>query len=451
MSLVLAAMLAVSSPAAATDPAHARRLFDELVAFRTVAGQAQVPTMAARLAGEFHAAGFDPADVEVEPLDDTASLTVRYPGRAGSTLAPVVFLAHMDVVDADPAEWKTDPWTVTEVDGTLHGRGVADNKYGLLALVHAFTRLKREGHVPSRDLFLVLTGDEETTMATTRRAAERFRGAAFVVNADTGGGYRPTEGTPRYYLQVAEKTYASFELAAPGEAGHSATPHPDNAIHRLAAALTRVAALRFPVRWNAATVAGIGSHAEHPDPAIAAAAARFAASPGDPEAVAVLEREYWIDRELRTTCVPTMLDAGTAENVLPTRATATVNCRAFPGETVSSVRDALVQAIDDAAVTVTTVDDPVESPELPVPADVNQALQRVLAARLPGATVVPYMEAGATDGLHFRRAGIPTVGAGAIVVEGEHDLAYHAPDEGLQVASFDQGLDHFYRFVKALD
>ena len=174
-------------------------------------------------------------------------------------------------------------------------------------------------------------------------------------------------------------------------------------------------------------------------------------SPGDAEAVAVLEREYWIDRDLRTTCVPTLLSAGTAENVLPTSATATINCRVFPGETVDATRDALVHAIDDPDVDVTVVGNPVASTELAAPDDASRSVDRLLAERAPGSVVVPYMEAGATDGVHFRSAGIPTLGAGAVVVFGEHDLAYHASDEALQVASFEHGLDHFYGLIKALE
>jgi acetylornithine deacetylase/succinyl-diaminopimelate desuccinylase-like protein len=448
--MILAAMIAASAvPAEAAD---ARRTMERLVAFQTVAGRSQVPAMAEFLAGELKAAGFAPEDVRLERVGDTAMLTVRLRGRAGAGHSPIVFLGHMDVVDAKPSEWKTDPWKLTEVDGKLHGRGVVDNKYGVLTILRAFVRLKREGFVPSRDLIAAFTGDEETSMATTKLLAARLRGAAFAVNSDAGGGFRPKNGAPAsYYAQASEKTYVSFEVTARNKGGHSSAPRADNAIYDLADALKRIAGHRFRVRWNDVSLSGLAGSAAGMDGEAKAAALRFLASPGDPAAVAVLEKDPWVNRELRTTCVATVLRAGGEENVMPTSASATVNCRAFPGETIAEVKAALAAAVASDKIEIKTIGEPAESPSTPIPAAASRALKGVMEVRAPGAAVTPYMEAGATDGLHFRRAGIPTIGAGPLFSTDGVSYNYHAVDETLPIDQFVDGLDHFYLFIKALE
>lgn len=447
-------LLATSAVAQRPPPeghADARIMLERLVAFETVAGRGAVPPMADYIAGELRQAGFDPADIEILPVGETAALMLRYRGPADAARRPVVFLAHMDVVDARHEDWTRDPWTLTEADGSLYGRGVVDNKYGLLTLVQAFIRLKREGFAPDRDLVLALSGDEETGMQTTRLLAERLRGAEFAINADAGGGFRSADGRQTMYaVQAAEKTYATFEVTTRNSGGHSSSPRPDNAIYQLSDALKRLEGHRFPVRWNPVSLAGFAGLAPSVEGPVGEALTRFVAAPGDPAAVAVLEAEPWIDRELRTTCVATMLRAGHAENALPTSATATVNCRIFPGETIDSIHSTLKDVIADPAIEVSVLDEPLESPVSEVPAELTAALAKVLAVRAPGAAMSPYMEAGGTDGLHFRRAGVATIGAGPLFSAEGVDYNYHGNDERLPVAHFHDGLDHFYLLIKAL-
>jgi len=449
MSIVVAAMIAASLPASAAD---ARAMMERLVAFETVAGRGQTSAMAEYLERELKSAGFTAEDVRLERVGDTALLTVRLRARAGPAAPPIIFLAHMDVVDARRSEWKTDPWKLTEAGGRLYGRGVVDNKYGVLTIMRAFMRLKREGFAPHQDLIAAFTGDEETSMATTRLLATRLQGAAFAVNADAGGGFRPSNGAkPSYYAQASEKTYISFEITARNAGGHSSAPREDNAIYDLADALKKIALHRFPIRWNEVSLSGLAGSAAGMEGDAREAALRFVASPGDPRAVAVLEKDPWINRELRTTCVATVLRAGEEENVLPTSATATVNCRAFPGETVAEVKAGLAAAIANEKIELKVTGDPAESPVTPIPAAALQALRKVLTVRAPGGAVTPYMEAGATDGLHFRRAGIPTIGAGPLFSTDGVSYNYHGVDENLPVDQFVDGLDHFYLFIKALE
>jgi acetylornithine deacetylase/succinyl-diaminopimelate desuccinylase-like protein len=180
------------------------------------------------------------------------------------------------------------------------------------------------------------------------------------------------------------------------------------------------------------------------------ALSKFAKNPGDADAVAVLEKYPMLNRSLRTTCVTTMLKAGREENSIPSSATATVNCRIFPGETIASVQGKLAELVANKKSEIKILGEPVESPVSATPQEVREALNKVLAVRAPGATVIPYMEAGATDGMHFRRAGIPTLGLGGLIGSSDVDYNFHANNERLPVAHFNEGLEHFYLFIKAL-
>ena len=447
LSLVLPSAAAAASPEV---QAEARAMLEKMVSFETTADGGGTPAMAAWLRDGFVAAGFAPGDIEIVPVGNTVGMLVHYRPAAGTTTPPVVFLAHMDVVTVQRDDWASDPWVLTERDGALYGRGVVDNKYGVLTVAQAFMRLKREGFVPDRELVAAFTGDEETGMKTTALLAERLQGAAYALNADAGGGFINDDGSTYYVYQAAEKTYATFELTVKNPGGHSSIPRTDNAIYQLADALRRLAPHRFPVKWNDISLSSLASQVDSFPPEIGEAIVQFVEVPGDPAAVAVLETDPVVNRELRTTCVATMLRAGTAENALPASATATVNCRIFPGETIAETQAELQRVVADPAIAFKVLDDPVESPASELPEEALAALKAVIARRAPGAPVAPYQEAGGTDGLHFRRAGIPTIGVGGLFASPESDYGFHGNDERLPLAEFAAGLDHFHGLISAL-
>ena len=455
-SVILAALagnfsLLAAKASASTDvKAEARSMMEKLVSYQTVASKNSVPEMSEYLAQQLRSAGFADSDVEILPMNGTAAMIVRYRGASTSAKKPVLFLAHMDVVDAKSAEWKTDPWQLTEKDGALYGRGTVDNKFGVLTLTHAFMRLKREGFVPDRDLVLAFSGDEETGMETTKVLAERLKDAAFAINSDAGGGYLGPDGAATYAYQASEKTYATFEITARNKGGHSSRPRPDNAIYDLSRALTKVSGHQFPARWNDVTIESFRAILPMQDAKTKPALQRFLEKPTAAAAEAVIKADPSTASEFRTTCVATMLRAGIVENALPTEATATVNCRIFPGESVEAVRAGLVTAAANKSLTVKVINTPLESPVSTMPDDARSALDAVLAVRAPGASVSPYMEAGGTDGLQFRRAGIATIGAGPLFSTEESSYNFHGVDERLPMTEFEGGLDHFYLFMKAL-
>jgi acetylornithine deacetylase/succinyl-diaminopimelate desuccinylase-like protein len=399
MTRLILAMLAVgltSMTAAAQTPAYqaqAREIYARIVGFRTAEGQQQVPAMVAYLTDVLTRAGVPAADIATLDSGETRAMIVRVPGTNRGR--PILFSAHMDVVDARPEDWERSPYTLVEENGVFYGRGTADNKAGVTALVSTILRL-REGNLrPARDLVFAFVGDEESTMATTRLIAEHpwVADAEFAVNTDGVGGLLDnTNGKPLIYLvQGAEKTYASFELTVTNAGGHSSRPRADNAIYQLARAMLKVEAYRFPVMANDLSLAYLGAVGQAQPGAVGDALRQFAADPTDAAAAEVLSKSPEFVGSTRTTCVATMLDAGHAENALPQKAKATVNCRIFPDVPVENVRDALVTAIADPDVHVTTRGTPEASPVSDMRPDVMQAITRAVHDVYPDVPVVPYL------------------------------------------------------------
>ncbi len=454
-------LLSISTAVVAADKpgpaeAKAREILAKTVAFQTVLGKDQVPAMAEYLAGEFRAGGFPADDVKIVPFDrpgdKTATLVVRYRGD-GTGGKPILFLAHMDVVDAKPADWQRDPFTLVEENGFFYGRGTYDVKHGISQLSAVFLRLKAEKYVPKRDLIIYFSGDEETSQATTVAMVRDHRAlidAEYALNSDGGGGTLDDEtGKPLYFgLQSAEKTYADFLLTTRNSGGHSSAPRTDNAIYDLADALVKLGQYRFPVMWNDTTIAGLRAAGKTTPGELGAAMIRFADNPRDESAAALLATNPAYVGQTRTTCVATRLDGGHANNALPQRATAIVNCRIFPGVKVEDVRLELARVVG-ADVEVATIDEPMSSDASPLRPDVVSAVTRVVQKHYPGVPVVPQQASGATDGLVFRAAGIPTYGVDPTFIRDKDSFA-HGLDERIPVKSFYEGVKMWYELIKDL-
>ena len=241
---------------------EALEMFRHVISLRTAEGHGKVPEMAEYLAALFIDAGFDSEDVTIVPYteatgEEVASLVVRYRGNGLSGKKPILLLAHMDIVDANPSDWERDPFNMIEEDGYFFGRGTIDNKLGIVSLTSAFQRLMREEFTPTRDLIIAFTGDEESHMETVRSLVNAHRAlvdAEFVLNADSGHGFLDHDHNPvAFLLQSAEKTYATFELTIRNPGGHSSRPRADNAIYELATVLKNIEADRFPARINDTT------------------------------------------------------------------------------------------------------------------------------------------------------------------------------------------------------
>ena len=440
--------MALSGLAVAATPAeNALELLKESISFRTVEGQGQVPAFAEFLARRLEAGGIPAADIQITPMGETATLVARYRGTGAKR--PLVISAHMDVVEARAADWERDPFTPIVENGYLFGRGSDDNKFDLAMIVTTVLQLKAEGFRPGRDIILALSGDEETSMRTTRALAKEFPDAEFVLNGDGGGGKLDTDGKPVVYdLQAGEKTYADFEFTFTSPGGHSSRPSGKNAIAQLARAIDRIAAYHFPPQRNELTRASLEATGERTPGPLGEAMIRFAKT-GDPEAAAELARHPDTAGQIGTTCVPTMLRGGHALNALPQSATVSVNCRIFPGVSVESVRDRLVEVVADPQARVTVLDDPTASDASPLRADIVAAVTKAVHARAPGLPIVPSMSAGATDSLHFRAAGIPSYGVSALFMRSEDSFA-HGLNERVPLAAIDGALVQWHVLLTEL-
>jgi acetylornithine deacetylase/succinyl-diaminopimelate desuccinylase-like protein len=419
------------------DRAQAREIFARIIGFRTSEGLGQVPAMANYLAEQFRQGGFPASDVHVLPLGETASLVVRYrgDGRGGR---PILLLAHMDVVTANPEEWERDPYTLIEENGFFYGRGTIDNKQGVALLTATFLQLKKAGFKPARDLIIAFTGDEETGMETTNALAKTHRtltDAEFALNSDDGGGLLGEDGKAQYLSVVgAEKISATFELTVRNPGGHSSAPRADNAIYELADAVKAVQAHRFPVMSNDWTLGNFKAAAATTPGPVGDAMRRFAANPQDEAAADVLFNNPAEVGKTRTTCVATMLKAGHASNALPQTATATVNCRVFPGHPVSDVQ-ATLQKLAGHRAQVRLLGQTVAAEASPLRKDVMAAVTKAAHATHPGVPIVPAMVPWATDGSVFRAAGIPTYGVASSFIKVEDHFS-HGLNERLPVQSF---------------
>ena len=466
-AFLLAGALTISGQAAASEASprdlteHEQRVHDiyrDIIAFRTAAGHGQMDEMVTYLTDRLAEAGFPDRDLMVTDYDSdgdaTQGLIVRYRGDGSSGAKPIVMLAHMDMVDALPDDWERDPFTLVEEDGYFFGRGTQDNKYGVANLTGTFIRLKKEGWTPRRDLYLVFSGDEETGMVSTRAQAKWVADnvdPAYVLNSDAGGIGLADDYSPlAQQVQLAEKTYVTFDITATNPGGHSSRPRSDNAIYDLAAALTRISQHRFPVRESALTRSYFAAMGQSIPGELGAAMRAFAADPSDADAIDTISANPGFVGTLRTTCVATMLKAGHAENALPQSASAAVNCRVFPGEGVESVKETLETVIGNEAIAVSQRSEATESPMSSLPDEVEAALAKSLTARFgKPIPMIPTMSSGGTDGMHYRALGYETVAIGAGASRPQ-DIYAHGLNERMRVDAFYDGLDHWSIVLKEL-
>ena len=442
-----------------TEPwqTQAHGILEASISFRTAQSYGQVPAFAEFLATQFLDGGFLADDVHLLPMvsggEAVASLVVRYRGNSCPKKKPILFLAHMDVVDAPGQGWLTDPFTLVESNGNFLGRGVLDDKAGTTLLTSTFLRLRKEGFVPTRDLIIAFTGDEESAMETIQTlTAEHMDliSADFAFVADSGLGRLDEDFEPiADYVQVAEKTYATFELTARNAGGHSAWPRADNAIYDLADAIKTIQAFKFPAMSNAGTREFFGASADVMSGPIVDAMRRYSTNPDNAQAQAQLAAVPALDALLRTTCVPTMLSAGHVENALPQSATVTVNCRIFPGVEVDEIEATLRQVVSNPGLIFKSLYASRSAPGTTPSPEIMSALGNVVALQYPGIPVIPLMEPGATDAKYLRLAGIPSYGTIGLFMREQDDLS-HTANESIPVLGFYSALEHWYLLIKEL-
>jgi acetylornithine deacetylase/succinyl-diaminopimelate desuccinylase-like protein len=457
--LPIVIMLLVAAPAGAQAPnevaqREAREILTEMVTMNTSLQRGDVTPLVEKLAARFRKAGVPAADIQVVgPEAKNKNLVVRLRGKPGNN--GVLFLAHLDVVDALRADWSLEPFALTEKDGWLYGRGTADDKGPASTLVAAALALVRSKVVPDRDIILALTSGEENAdepgAAWLVRNRKDLVTADWVFNFDAGGPAIDHGKLAWIELQGSEKVYWTVTLSARNAGGHSSLPRSDNAIYQLVNALRGLEALNFPIDLTAVAQAQLAARAQFVTAQEAELIRAVLKQPLDSTAAYKLARySASYNALLRTTCIPTMLAGGHAENALPALATATVNCRLIPGENAADIMKQIRRAVADTGVAITEVNPAKPSPPSPLLAD-RLALIKFAARAAWGhdVPISPVQENGATDGLYFRNAGIPVYGVTGIPMPvGEERM--HGKDERIPMKSFREGVVFATALMKAV-
>ncbi|MGJ7441686.1 M20/M25/M40 family metallo-hydrolase [Aquipuribacter sp. MA13-6] len=386
-------------------------------------------------------AGLEPELVESEP--GRASVVARWEGEDPGRDA-LLLHGHLDVVPAEASDWAVHPFSGEVVDGELWGRGAVDMKDMDAMILANVLAMRRAGERPPRDVVLAFLADEEAGgMKGARHLVENrrelFDGVTEAVS-EVGGFSVEVAGTRAYLLQVAEKGLLWLRLTATGRPGHGSQVHDANAVTRLAGAVARIGAHRWPTSLPAS---------------VQAFAEGYGALSGSPlpiHDVEALEAELgttarWIRATTQNTSTPTVLQAGYKHNVVPARAGALVDCRFLPGD-----RDHVMRTVHELAGEGITIDVVHEDRALETTADGSlvDAMTAALQAEDPGSAVLPYCLSGGTDNKHFDRLGIRGFGFAPLRLPSGFDFAslFHGTDERVPVSSLEFGARTLGRFIR---
>jgi acetylornithine deacetylase/succinyl-diaminopimelate desuccinylase-like protein len=464
LGLAIAAGAAAQAPqttppvAPPQDQALGRAILKELVETDTT--HAHGSTAAAQeIAARLIANGFSAADVTlVAPPQYPTRGNVVVRLRGSGEARPILYICHLDVVEARREDWTYDPFKLTEADDWLYGRGTIDMKGQDSAVLESLIRLRREGFRPKRDIIVAFTADEEAggylpgylggidyLLKTDRPLVE----AQLVVNPDAGGGEIKDGRKLDLVIQTSEKMFLTFQLEARDKGGHSSLPTPANPIYRMSRALAKLGAYAFPVDITETTRAYFAGRAELESGQTAADMREVASGHPSAGALERLSSQVETNVDLRTTCVATTIEGGQGESALPERAKALVQCRVIPGEPPADIQRKIAQAVDDPAIAISVFTDAMASPESPLDPRVVSAVREVANGMWPKVVILPVMSAGASDSAYTRAAGLASYGIDGIFADVDDDRA-HGRDERIAIAAFNQELEFTYRLMKRL-
>ena len=439
------------------DQAEFRGLYKELVETNTTLSAGSCTLAAERMAVRLRAAGIPESQITLFSVPEhpkDGGLVVVYPGTS-KTLKPLLMLAHIDVVEANRADWVRDPFTLIEEDGYFYARGSFDDKAQAAIYTDTLIRFAKTGYKPKRTVKLALTCGEETSgafngaewLATNKR---ELIDAEFAINE--GGGGR-SDGNGKLLVQtvqVGEKAYQDFTLTVTNPGGHSSAPIRDNAIYAMSEAVLKVRDYTFPLQFNDTTRTFFTKAAALYPGEQGQAMAALAANPADTAAEAIVSRDKSMNSMLRTTCVATLMKGGHAQNALPQSVTANVNCRMFPGRTADETQAALEAAIGNPAIKVEqTVRGKPIAKQPPLDPKIIGPMERLAVKHFPGVPVIPAMSTGATDGLYLSAVGIPVYGIPGLWRDPDGN-GTHGLNERIGVRSLYNGRDYIFDLVKLL-
>lgn len=392
--------------------------------------------------------------LELEMID-VYGISLLWKG-ADRELAPVVLMAHHDVVPAvDASEWTHDPFTATIDDGKIYARGAVDTKCIWAGLMEACERLLAEGYVPPRDIYFFSSNTEEDGGDTAPHMVEHLQeiGRVPYMVLDEGGAVidNPPLGVPGQFalVGVAEKGIFNAHITTSSAGGHAATPSLDDSTAKL--------------------VSGLDSLQQHPAPAtlsqpVAAMLKELAAHSSlsqrlvfgnlwlfKPLVIRSMQRDFETAAMVRTTYALTQLEGSTAHNVIPRQANATVNVRVDPGESVDAAFARVKDRFDDTTTySLFEVSEP--SAVAPFGDDPTFSyLRRVIHSVYPDAGIAPYVQTSCSDARHFQRICPRTYRFAGFLFTGDQRARIHTKDEQLDVDAYKRGVGFYIEFIRHLD
>jgi acetylornithine deacetylase/succinyl-diaminopimelate desuccinylase-like protein len=457
--LVAGFTVAATAQAAPLTPVQQqmRSIYQELVETNTTNSVGSCTVAAKKMAARLRKGGYADSEMQIiVPPGGPAkgNLVARLKGDGSKK--PLLLLAHIDVVEAKREDWERDPFKLVEENGMFYARGASDDKAMAAAFVNNMILYKKERLPLKRDVILALTCDEELVPSEFDGAEYLVKHHRALIDAEIalnegGGGLLDKEGKPvRHGIQAGEKIYQSFQLEVSNPGGHSSAPYRDNAIYHLSEGLARLGQFSFPFKLSPVT----RTYYERMSAVEKGQVAEdMKAILRDPPDQAALDRLYTLspshNSTVRTTCVATRVEAGHADNALPQRARASVNCRILPGESIAEVQATLQRVVADDKIRITRIGEGVDGPMPPMTPALMKAVEEISNDMWPGVPVIPTMATGGTDGRYLNNAGIWTYGISGMF-HGPEGSGAHGLNEHIRVKSLYDGQEYLYRLGKRL-
>jgi len=377
-----------------------------------------------------------------------ANIIARLKGNGSKR--PIILLSHMDVVTADAASWKVDPFSGQIIDGSIYGRGALDMKCEGLFHLMMMLLLKREGPALSRDVIFIATADEEVkdegSIWMIANKKELFNDAEYLL---TEGGSNLLEGAAVKFVgvDVAEKAPFWLQLTATGSPGHGSQPIAGSATNRLVRAINRILDWETPIKLLPAVEKFFKDVAPLQKPAWRSKFANIRESLKDPEFVKELTSEREYNFLLRNTISLTMMSGSKQTNVIPNVATCSLDIRLLPGEDRTAFLESLVKVIADPTIKVENVNTFKPPNSSPVDSELFTVISQVAKTYHPEAIVTTKMLSGYTESQLYRQLGIVAYGWAPIYTTSEEDEGVHGNNERISVMNVREGIKEFYDVV----
>jgi len=393
----------------------------------------------------------------------TADLLPLTPGRSGLVARlkssafsdpskALLLVAHLDVVGVERAKWTVDPFGAVPKDGYIYGRGAIDDKGMLAANLAAFVALKRSNARLNRDVIFLATASEEgPSDASIRVLISKYWdkiAAKYAINE--GGNVFAKSGKVQYVaVQASEKVSVNVTVTANGKSGHASIPLKDNAVTHLCAAVEKIANYTAPVHFTTIVRRYFEGVAPLQDDEISKWIRSLdTADRGEHAARVISDSNPMWNAMLRDTISPIMLSAGVRANVIPSVATATLNIRLLPGNTITALLGELNKVVNDPQVKLEVQPDGgLAAPDSSLESDFYQAIVKASAEEFGGAPVVPFQSTGATDSSQLRLHNVQSYGLVPFPLSDDDIKRMHGDDERIPVAAFAKGVGLMVRLV----